>query len=160
VNTIAGYAVADFLLYAAVIVVMVAATFASRGNPARMLLIFSLCGIAALLVGMLTTGMASVIAFISVGLFCSTMWPCIFALAITGLGRNTGQGSSLLVMMIMGGGLVSWLQGWLADVASIHVSFVVGVACFAYLAFYAARTPAILRRQGIDLDRLAAAAGH
>src|SRR5690606_16806520 len=112
---------------------------------------------AALLVGMLTTGMASVIAFISVGLFCSTMWPCIFALAITGLGRNTGQGSSLLVMMIMGGGLVSWLQGWLADVASIHVSFVVGVA---YLAFYAARTPAILRRQGIDLDRLAAAAGH
>src|SRR5690606_10830077 len=77
VNTIAGYAVADFLLYAAVIVVMVAATFASRGNPARMLLIFSLCGIAALLVGMLTTGMASVIAFISVGLFCSTMWPCI-----------------------------------------------------------------------------------
>jgi len=160
VNTIAGYSVMQFLLYAAVIVVMVAATFASRGNPARMLLYFSLCGIAALLVGMSTTGMTSVIAFISVGLFCSTMWPCIFALAITGLGRNTGQGSSLLIMMIMGGGLVSWLQGWLADTGGIHLSFFVGVACFAYLAFYAARTPGILRRQGIDLDRLAAGGGH
>jgi len=160
VNTIAGYSVAQFLLYAAVIVLMVVATFASRGNPARMLLIFSLCGIAALLVGMNTTGMTSVIAFISVGLFCSTMWPCIFTLAITGLGRNTGQGSSLLIMMIMGGGLVSWLQGWLADHHGIHLSFVVGVACFAYLAFYAARTPGILRRQGIDLDKLTASGGH
>ena len=160
VNTIAGYSVMQFLLYGAVIVLMVAATFASRGNPARMLLYFSICGIAALLVGMATTGMTSVIAFVSVGLFCSTMWPCIFALAITGLGRNTGQGSSLLVMMIMGGGLVSLLQGWLADTGGIHMSFLVGVACFAYLAFYAIRTPGILRRQGIDLDKLAAGGGH
>ena len=160
VNTIAGYSVMQFLLYGAVIVVMIAATFASRGNPARMLLYFSICGIVALVIGMSTTGWTSVIAFISVGLFCSTMWPCIFTLAITGLGRHTGQGSSLLVMMIMGGGLVSWLQGSLADTRGIHLSFIVGVACFAYLAFYAARAPAILRRQGIDLDKLAAGGGH
>ncbi|MDH5833228.1 MFS transporter [Luteimonas kalidii] len=160
VNTFAGYSVGQFLLYGAVIVVMIAATFASRGNPARMLLYFALCGIAALLIGMSTTGMTSVVAFISVGLFCSTMWPCIFALAITGLGRNTGQGSSLLVMMIMGGGLVSWLQGWIADHHGIHTSFIVGVVCFAYLAFYAARTPGLLRRQGIDLDKLTAQGGH
>ena len=159
VNAIARHEVTQFLGYALVIVTMIAATFASRGNPARMLLIFALCGIAALLIGMVTTGKASVVAFISVGLFCSTMWPCIFALAITGLGRNTGQGSSLLVMMIMGGGLVSWFQGWLADQTSIHASFVVGVACFAYLAFYAARAPGILRHQGIDLDKLTAQGG-
>ncbi len=160
VNAIARHEVTQFFGYAAVIVLMIVATFASRGNPARMLLVFSLCGIAALLLGMATTGKASIVAFVSVGLFCSTMWPCIFALAITGLGRNTNQGSSLLIMMIMGGGVVSWFQGWLADMTSIHMSFVVGVACFAYLAFYAARTPGILRRQGIDLDKLAAGGGH
>ena len=125
-----------------------------------MLLYFALCGIAAQLVGMFTTGMTSVIAFISVGLFCSTMWPCIFALAIAGLGRHTNQGSSLLIMMIMGGGIISWLQGWLADLTSIHFSFIVGVACFAYLAFYALRAPVILRKQGIDLDQLASGSGH
>ena len=160
VNTIAGYSVSQFLLYAGVIVAMILVTFASRGNPARMLLYFALCGIVSLLIGMSTTGWTSVIAFISVGLFCSTMWPCIFTLAITGLGRNTGQGSSLLVMMIMGGGFVSWFQGWLADVQGIHLSFIVGIACFAYLAFYAWRTPGILRKQGIDLDKLTAQGGH
>lgn len=160
VNAIARHDVSQFYGYAFVIVLMIAATWLSRGNPARMLLYFALCGIVALLVGMATTGKASIVAFISVGLFCSTMWPCIFALAITGLGRHTNQGSSLLIMMIMGGGLVSWAQGALADTVGVHASFWVGVACFAYLAFYALRASVLLRRQGIDLDRLAAERGH
>jgi FHS family L-fucose permease-like MFS transporter len=161
VNRIAQHEVSQFFGYAFVIVAMILVTLASRGNPARMLLYFALCGIAALLIGMFTTGKVSAVAFISVGLFCSTMWPCIFALAITGLGRNTNQGSSLLIMMIMGGGVISWLQGTLADKVGIHMSFWVGVACFAYLAFYAVRATGVLKKQGIDLDRLAAGgSGH
>ena len=160
VNAIARHEISHFFLYAFVIVLMIVATFASRGNPARMLLYFAICGIAALVIGMLTTGMTSVVAFISVGLFCSTMWPCIFTLAITGLGRNTNQGSSLLIMMIMGGGIVSWLQGVIADMHGIHYSFVVGVLCFAYLAFYAIAAKRALQKQGIDLDALTAQGGH
>lgn len=160
VNAIARHQVSQFYGYAGVIVLMILATLASKGNPARMLLYFALCGIAALLVGMFTTGMTSVVAFISVGLFCSTMWPCIFTLAVTGLGRNTNQGSSLLIMMIMGGGFVSFAQGLLADRIGIHYSFIVGVLCFAYLAFYAARTVGILKKQGIDLAELTAKGGH
>ena len=160
VNAALRHEVAQFYGYAGVIVVMIAATLLSRGNPALMLLYFALCGIAALLVGMFSDRKTSAIAFISSGLFCSTMWPCVFALAIAGLGRHTNQGSSLLVMMIMGGALVPLLQGVLADTAGIHMSFWVGVACFAYLAFYALRSAALLRRQGIDLDRLAAEGGH
>ena len=159
VNAIAGYSVSQFLVYVGVIMAMIAATFASKGNPARMLLYFALCGIAALLIGMFTTGWTSVIAFISVGLFCSTMWPCIFTLAITGLGRNTGQGSGLLIMMIMGGAFIPMLQAWFVDVHGIHISFIVGVVCFAYLAFYATRSVSILKSQGIDLDRQAAKSG-
>lgn len=160
VNAIAQHDVSQFYGYAGVIVLMIAATLLSRGNPARMLLYFALCGIGALLIGMFSTGKTSVIAFISVGLFCSTMWPCIFALAIAGLGRHTNQGSSLLIMMIMGGGIVSWAQGTLADRVGAHMSFWVGVACFSYLAFYAVTAARSLRNQGIDLDRLAAQAGH
>ena len=160
VNAFARHEISHFFMYGFVIVLMIAATFASRGNPARMLLYFAICGIAALLLGMFTTGMTSVVAFISVGLFCSTMWPCIFTLAIAGLGRNTNQGSSLLIMMIMGGGIVSWLQGVIADANGIHYSFVVGVACFAYLAFYAVAAKRALQKQGIDLDQLAASGGN
>ena len=160
VNAIMKHDVSQFLGYAAVIVLMIAATLASKGNPARMLLYFAVCGIAALLIGMFTTGWTSVVAFISVGLFCSTMWPCIFALAITGLGDKTNQGSSLLIMMIMGGGFVSLAQGALADKVGIHYSFIVGVLCFAYLAYYAIAATRTLRNQGIDLDKLAAGNGH
>ena len=153
VNAIAGHDLSPFYVYAFIILILIAADLASKGNPARMLLIFSLLGIAALLTGMSTSGMTSVYAFTSVGLFCSTLWPCIFTLAVSGLGKNTSQGSNFLIMMIMGGGIVSWIQGVAADITNIHQSYIVGVACFAYLAFYAWRVSGILKSQGIDFDR-------
>lgn len=160
VNAIAKHDLQPFYIYGAIILVMIAADIASKGNPARMLLIFSIMGIIALLIGMMTTGMVSVYAFTSVGLFCSTLWPCIFALAINGLGKHTNEGSGYLIMMIMGGGIVSWLQGTLADMTSIHMSYIVGVICFAYLAFYAIRVTGILKAQGIDLDKMKTEGGH
>ena len=145
VNAIAKHDLSHFYIYGLVILVMIACDIASKGNPARMLLIFSCMGIISLIFGMMTSGMTSVYAFTSVGLFCSTLWPCIFALAINGLGKHTNQGSGYLIMMIMGGGIISWLQGTLADMTNIHVSYIVGVVCFAYLAFYAIRVTKILK---------------
>lgn len=153
VNKFMDHDLTPFYVYALIILVLIVADIASKGNPARMLLIFSLLGITALLIGMFTSGMTSVYAFTSVGLFCSTLWPCIFTLAISGLGKNTSQGSSFLIMMIMGGGIVSWLQGYVADVTSIHFSYIIGVICFAYLAFYAWKVSGILKNQGISFDK-------
>ncbi len=153
VNAIAKHDLTPFYIYALIIVVLIAADMASKGNPARMLLIFSTLGIVALFVGMATSGMVSVYAFISVGLFCSTLWPCIFTLAVSGLGKHTSQGSSFLIMMIMGGGIVSWLQGTVADALGIQFSYIVGVICFLYLVFYAWKVSDILKSQGIDFDK-------
>jgi FHS family L-fucose permease-like MFS transporter len=153
VNAIAKHDLTPFYVYALIILVLIAADIASKGNPARMLLIFSALGIVALLIGMATSGMISVYAFISVGLFCSTLWPCIFTLAVSGLGKHTSQGSSFLIMMIMGGGIVSWLQGTVADSIGIQNSYIVGVVCFAYLAFYGWKVSSILKAQGIDFDK-------
>jgi FHS family L-fucose permease-like MFS transporter len=154
VNAVAEHDLTPFYVYALIILVLIGADIASKGNPARMLLIFSILGILALFVGMTTTGMTSVYAFTSVGLFCSTLWPCIFTLAISGLGKHTSQGSSFLIMMIMGGGIVSWLQGFVADeINNIQYSYIVGVLCFAYLAFYAYKVSGILKEQGINFDK-------
>jgi FHS family L-fucose permease-like MFS transporter len=160
VNAVAEHNLSPFYIYAAIILVLIAADIASKGNPARMLLIFSVLGIIALIIGMTSTGMTSVYAFTSVGLFCSTLWPCIFALAINGLGKHTNQGSGYLIMMIMGGGIVSFIQGYIADITNIHFSYIVGVICFAYLAFYAIRVTGILKAQGIDLDKISKGSGH
>lgn len=154
VNKIAGHDLTPFYVYGIVIIAMIITDMLSGNNPARMLLLFSLMGSIALCIGMFTTGLTSVYAFISVGLFCSTLWPCIFTLAVAGLGRHTNQGSSFLIMMIMGGGLISWLQGYVASdhLLGIQYSYIVGVLCFAYMAFYAVRAKQVLKAQGIDYD--------
>jgi len=152
VNAAFGHDLAPFYVYALIILVLIIADFMSKGNPARMLLIFSGIGILALLIGMFTTGMVSVYAFTSVGLFCSTLWPCIFTLAVSGLGKHTSQGSSYLIMMIMGGGIVSWLQGYVSQIIGIQHSYIIGILCFVYLAFYAWKVSGILRAQGINFD--------
>ncbi len=153
VNSVAKHDLTPFYVYALIILVLIFADMASKGNPARMLLLFSGLGILALIIGMSTSGMVSVYAFTSVGLFCSTLWPCIFTLAVSGLGKHTSQGSSFLIMMIMGGGFVSLLQGYVADLFTIQSSYIVGVLCFAYLAFYAWKVSGILKSQGIDFDK-------
>lgn len=162
VNKLANHDITPFYVYALVIVVMIIGSAMSKGNPARQLLIFSLMGISALIIGILTHGMVSVFAFISVGLFCSTLWPCIYTLAIAGLGKHTNEGSSFLIMMIMGGGFVSLLQGYLASdrFLGIQWSYMVGVACFAYLAFYAVKAKSILKDQGIDFDKVEVKGAH
>jgi FHS family L-fucose permease-like MFS transporter len=167
INKIFKHDVTPFYVYAFVIVALIVGDLLSKGNPARQLLIFSGCGMAALIIGMSATSFGlspevSVFSFVSVGMFCSTLWPCIFTLAIAGLGRHTNEGASFLIMMIMGGGFISVLQGWLAGdhLLGIQASFVVGVLCFAYLAFYAVRAKAILKTQGIDYDKLESSGGH
>jgi FHS family L-fucose permease-like MFS transporter len=64
------------------------------------------------------------------------MWPCIFAQAIKNLGDHTSQASSFLIMMILGGAVIPPFQGWLADVTSIKMSYIITPLCFAYLAYY------------------------
>lgn len=61
----------------------------------------------------------------------------------------------------MGGGVISYLQGHVAseELLGIQYSYLVGVACFAYLAFYAIRVTGILKRQGIDYEQQTTSGG-
>jgi FHS family L-fucose permease-like MFS transporter len=57
-------------------------------------------------------------------------------------------------MMIMGGGVISLIQGALADdsMLGIQSSYIVGIVCFAYLAFFAWFIAGKLRKQGVSID--------
>jgi len=132
---------------------LVAGFFLAAEKPARTLILFASMAMVAMIIGLSTTGIVSTFAFLSGGLFCSVMWPCIFSLSIAGLGKYTSQGSAFLIMMILGGAIIPPLQGSLADSkVGIHYSYIVPVICFAYLAFYGWRVKAVLKRQGIDYD--------
>lgn len=162
VNAIAKNDLQPFYVYSVVIIVLIIANLLSKGNPARQLLIFSLFGILALIVAIFSPDHdISVYAICSVGLFCSTLWPCIFTLSISGLGKHTSEGSNFLIFMIMGGGVISLLQGYLSadHILGISLSYFVGIACFIYLVYYALRAKSDLKNQGIDLDELSKVKG-
>jgi FHS family L-fucose permease-like MFS transporter len=122
--------------YGILLLVLLAAFFAGESSPQRMLALFSLVIIALLGAGIATTGDTAKWAILGIGLFCSVMWSNIFSLAIEGLGPLKSQGSSLLVMGILGGAILPPLQGAVADRFDIQSSFFVPMAAFAYIAFY------------------------
>lgn len=84
----------------------------------------------------LSTGQVAMWAILLVGLFNSVMFPNIFTLAIRGLGKNTSRGSGLLIMAIVGGAIVPFIQGLLADHFGIQFSFVIGLFCYGYVLYY------------------------
>lgn len=160
-NYLKGNDIAELYPFAICIVIQILGFFYGQDKPVKTLLTFGIMGVAAMLIGLSTTGPIAVFAFISGGLFCSVMWPCIFSLSIAGVGKYTGQAASFLIMMILGGALVPPLQGGFADIKTIgiHMSYVVPVICFAYLAFFAFRVKTILKSQGIDYES-ATSGGH
>ncbi len=161
VNTLAKNDMSPLYYYVVCVLVQIAAFYVSQDKPARTLLIFSLLGVTAMVIGLFNTGTIAIYAFLSGGLFCSIMWPSIFNLSITGLGKYTTEGSAFLIMMILGGGIIPPIQGKLADFlqsksdiagSGIHQSYWVPVVCFAYLAIFAFVVKGILRKQGVDYD--------
>jgi len=144
VNFISGFDISILFWFAICVAIQIAGFFAGKERPALTLKIFGFLGIVAMLIGLFTTGNVALFAFLSGGLCCSIMWPSIFALSIQGLGKYTSQGSSFLVMMILGGAIIPPLQGKLADIIGIHESYWIAVACFVYLAFFAQKVGNIL----------------
>ncbi len=145
VNYISGFNVKELFLFAICVAIQIGAFFVGKDKPALTLKIFGLLGVFAILIGLFTSGTVALFAFLSGGLFCSIMWPSIFALSIKGLGKYTSQGSAFLIMMILGGAIIPPLQGKLADVIGIHNSYWIAAGCFLYLAFFAQRVEGLIR---------------
>ena len=139
VNAISGFEVKHLFAFAICVAIQIAGFFIGKDKPALTLKTFGLFGVIAMLVGLYTSGTVAIFAFLSGGLFCSIMWPSIFALSIKGLGKFTSQGSAFLVMMILGGAIIPPIQGKLADIIGIHESYWVTVFCFVYLMYFAKR---------------------
>ena len=170
VNSIAQYDMTPLYMYIVCIFIQIVAFFLSQDKPAKTLLIFSLIGVVSMLIGVFTKGDIAIYAFLTGGIACSIMWPCIFALSIAGIGKYTTQGAAFLIMMILGGGIIPPIQGKLSDFLQsshldtpgygIHNSFWVPVFCFAYILVFAISVKGILKKQGINYEETEAVAGH
>jgi len=126
----------DVSLYLIFLVLNYLVFIAAKSIPSRTLGLFAIVNMILIVTMLNTTGHVSLWVILSVGLFNSIMFSNVFTLAIDGLGKYTSQGSSLLVMMILGGAVVPPLQGLLADLANPQLAFAVPLICYAYLVWY------------------------
>jgi FHS family L-fucose permease-like MFS transporter len=164
---LAGHNINPLYAYGICVIVQILGFFLGQNKPAKTLMIFGFLGVVATLIGLIptaslnpvyemfgmkNTGIISVYAFLSAGLFCSIMWPCIFSLSLAGLGKYQSQGSAFLIMMILGGAIIPPLQGKISDLTGIQSSFFVGVICFAYLTVFAVWVRSILKKQGVTME--------
>ena len=147
------YSSTEILLFGVCVAIQIGGFFLAKDNPITTLKIFSTLGVIGMVIGVFASGQLALYALLSGGLFCSIMWPCIFTLSISGLGKYTSQGSAFLIMMILGGAIIPPLQGKLADIFSIQSSYWIAVACFIYLLFYAYKTKSVLKTQGISFNK-------
>ncbi len=105
-------------------------------SPRWLLSIFAAVNVALLLTTISSTGMFAIYVLVATGLFNSIMFPTIFTLGIERLGPLTGRASSLLIMAIVGGAIIPYLQGMVADNFGLQVSFLIPALCYVYIVYY------------------------
>ena len=99
--------------------------------------ICAVCAASLVAISMLANGHVAMYSIILVGFFNSIMFPSIFTLGVAELGPLTGDGSGVMIMAIVGGAIIPWLQGAIADKIGIHHAFFLPVICYLYILFFA-----------------------
>lgn len=89
-----------------------------------------------IIIAVTTSGNLAMWAILLVGLCNSIMFPTIFSLAINGLGKDTGQGSGILCLAIVGGAIMPLFQGMLADNIGVQLAFLLPIVCYLFIAYY------------------------
>lgn len=110
--------------------------YVGRFVASRTLLFFAMMNVLLILLTVFGPGALALWSIVAIGLFNSVMWSNIFTLAISGLKEYTSQGSSLLVMSILGGALVPLGQGAIADYIGLNESFLLPAVCYLYLVYF------------------------
>jgi MFS transporter, FHS family, L-fucose permease len=111
----------------------------AKVRPNRALGVVAIVACALVSISILSFGHVAVWSILAVGLFNSIMFPTIFTLGIAELGPLTGMGSGVLVASIVGGAIIPYIEGRLADSIGIHHAFVIPAVCYIYLAYYGFR---------------------
>jgi len=104
----------------------------------KALVLSAILGVFLTIAAVLTHGYVSVMCIALLGLANSLMWPAIWPLALSGLGRFTKIGSSLLVMGIAGGALIPLLYGRLVDAFSAREAYLILIPVYLFILYFSA----------------------
>lgn len=70
------------------------------------------------------------------GLAHALVWPCVWPLALGGLGKHTPRASAVLIMAIAGGAIMPMAFGWIEGITGVQAAYAVALPCYAMILFY------------------------
>lgn len=107
-------------------------------HPAKLMAWASAADIALCLIVILMngSGMIAVIALVLISFFMSLQFPTIYGIALEGMNEDAKIGASGLIMAILGGALLTPLQGYISDVFGVSASYTVPLVCFVVVLWY------------------------
>jgi FHS family L-fucose permease-like MFS transporter len=85
---------------------------------------------------MFVGGLPGVVAMVCISGFMSLMFPTIFGLGCVNLGEDTKLAASGQIMAIVGGAIITPLQGAMVDLWGVSISYLLPLACFVVIGFY------------------------
>lgn len=105
----------------------------------RLLAIYAVCCAILATVAISGTGMIILYALGGLGFFMSIMFPTIFSLGIAGLGNETKQASSWLIMSIVGGAVFPFVTGNIIDAVNdnTQIGYSVPLVCYLVILWFA-----------------------
>jgi len=106
-------------------------------EPKRVLATYALINTVLAAVAVLAPGLIGLCALIATSFFMSVMFPTIFAVGIRGLGPSRKLGSSVLVMAIIGGALLTPAMGAISGYGGINYAMAVPCFCFMVVLYFA-----------------------
>lgn len=130
--------------YTASLILFTAFRFVCTGlmkyiQPRKLLAISAGLGIVCTAIVILSGGYIGVFALVGISVCMSLMFPTIFGLAIKGLGNDTKIGGSGLIMAILGGAVLTAIQGLISDTTgSINLAYIIPLICFVVILYYGA----------------------
>ncbi len=104
--------------------------------PHRLLTLYAIIAATLVATSISTDGLLAMWSILLVGFFNSIMFPTIFALTIKEVSHEAQSASGILCLGIVGGAIISQLQGILADHIGIQLAFVLPMLCYVYIAVY------------------------
>ncbi|WP_430424837.1 L-fucose:H+ symporter permease [Maribacter litoralis] len=118
-------------------------------DSGKLLMLFGLGGMLTLIGAIFLPGMLGIYSLVATSLFMSIMFPTIYGIALEGQGEDAKFGAAFLVMAIVGGALLPYLQGYMLDlggvgyedviilgVTEMRFSFILSLICLGVVAFY------------------------
>jgi FHS family L-fucose permease-like MFS transporter len=103
-----------------------------------------------LIISVIFSGDISIQCTILIGFFNAVMFPCIYGLALNGLGKFSEEGSAVMIMAFVGAGVIPFNAANFAAALGYKIGFIFPLLCYLYILFYSEEGSRFEKKENLE----------